>query len=1247
MKRKFLSILLTLAMALTLLPTAAMADETPVEAPAETKVAQIGDVKYDTLQAAVDAAPRKATVKLLADTKENVTIGTPYVTLDLNGHTLNGSTGERKPALTITARVTVMDSSEAQTGTIMREDTAENSGVSSHYVIDVQGSGWLTFESGTVKNGSGAGGTKGASLVRVGDDSVAKYPGLTIKGGTFTQDNFIVIKVDRGDLFLNGGTLESAHSYAVENWFRATIKGGTVNGDVTSVNYGDANKVAKVAITGGTVTGDLDTRSYDPTTGKLTSINDAAKSTIEVTGGTFSSNPTKYVVENSSVTKNDDGTYGVAKAYLAKVGETSYYTMDDAFHAAVASGETLTLLCDYTTASLQNSGSKSFTIDLNGHTWTYTSKDTNSAAFEINYPDVTLTVKNGKIVSSQLVGLIPSAMGGTITYDNSGLVFENIEATANATSGIETNGNNTNDSVTLKNSTLNVPNGFGIYFPSSGTLTIDNSTINAKTMGVQVCAGSLSINAGSAITVSGDAVPKTENDGAIQDGAAISIVNRIGYKGLGKIAVTGGTFTAKSGNAAIKAYNWQNQTESNFNASDKVSVSGGTFTSEVPKNCCAPGFVPKANSDDTYGVEINEDADMAAEVLDAQGNTVGAYDTLADAITAAKNGETVKLLKDVTENVSISRNLVLDLNGKTLTGKDLVNKNKKHERIALTANAGKVEVKNGIIDGRVNAYDSADLTIDADVTVKNSYNGSGYDCFGIVVWGDGTFGQNGCQTPKLTVNGKVIMEKGGVAISTNGTDKSCAVVTINDGAVISTTEDGAIYLPSGKLTMNGGTVSGPTGIQICAGTADITADFKLNKGTVTATGTDQRTSKGTGDGLIPDGAAISVVNRNYPNGVPSVTINGGSFSSVNSDAVLAYKWSEGTASEWTDAKTYVKINDGYFTSDPSAYVVNNGSANIVKRDGSEGAYTYTVLARSSLTSGVYLTDPSGALASNYYVSSTANGVWTVSYSAPSSGGGSSSSSRRYDVSAPSVKHGDVTVSPKTASKGDTVTITVKPDSGYELDTLTVKDASGSKIKVKDKGDGKFTFTMPASKVTVSAEFAEIETLDFADVSTDAYYYEAVKWAAKKGITGGTGDGTFNPNGSCTRAHIVTFLWRAAGSPEPKSTVSFADVPAGSYYAKAVAWAVENGITLGTGDGTFSPNATCTRAQSVTFLYRALGTAPTTVNGFTDVTADAFYADAVAWAVESGVTNGTTDSTFSPNNGCTRAQIVTFLYRTMK
>ena len=568
-------------------------------------VAEVNGKTYPNLQAAINAAPRKATVKLLADTKENVTISTNYVTLDLNGHTLNGGTEKGKPALTVTARVTVMDSSETQTGTIMREDTAENSGVSSHYVIDIQGAGWLTFESGNVTNDSGNAEGKGASLVRVGDDSVAKYPGLNIKGGNFTQNNFVVIKVDSGDLFLNGGTLNSTNSYAIENWHRATVKGGTVNGavaawtysgghnsdlaisggtvngDVKSVTYdGAEGKTAKVSITGGVVNGTLSASKYNST-----ETNDPTKATIEVTGGTFSTDPSRYLVESSTATQNVDGTYGVEKAYLAQVGETSYYTMDEAFKAQTENGGVITLLRDYTTSSTFNSGSIARVVDLNGHTWTCTGTDANSAAFEINYSNASLTVKNGKIVSSQLIGLIPSANGGSITYDNSTLTFEGVEATTTATSGIETNGNNTNDTVVLKNSTLNVPNGFGIYFPSSGTLTIDNSTINAKTMGVQVCSGSLNINEGSAITVSGDPVAKTEGDGAIQDGAAISIVNRPGYKGLDQVAVTGGTFTAQgNNNAAIKAYSWDSSTkqESPFDDADnKVTVSGGEFNGNL------------------------------------------------------------------------------------------------------------------------------------------------------------------------------------------------------------------------------------------------------------------------------------------------------------------------------------------------------------------------------------------------------------------------------------------------------------------------------------------------------------------------------------------------------------------------------------------------------------------------------------------------------------------------------------------
>ena len=244
-----------------------------------------------------------------------------------------------------------------------------------------------------------------------------------------------------------------------------------------------------------------------------------------------------------------------------------------------------------------------------------------------------------------------------------------------------------------------------------------------------------------------------------------------------------------------------------------------------------------------------------------------------------------------------------------------------------------------------------------------------------------------------------------------------------------------------------------------------------------------------------------------------------------------------------------------------------------------------------------------------------------------------------------IRNGTVTANRRYAERGDTVTITVKPDDGFKLDDLTVTDKNGNELKLTDKGNGKYTFTMPAGKVEINAAFVkEVEISPFSDVSTSAYYYEAVKWAQEKGITGGIGNGLFGPNQPCTRAQIVTFLWRAAGSPEPKTMSSFADVSMDAYYAKAVAWAVENGITTGTGDGKFSPDATCTRAQSVTFLFRAIGKLVDSKAEFSDVLTDSYYANAVAWAVENGVTNGIGDGLFGPDNSCTRAQIVTFLFR---
>lgn len=842
--------------------------------PASPDVAEVSGQSYPSLQAAIDAATRNATVKLLADTHENVTISANAIKLDLNGHTLNGSTVKASPALTINnTRVTVQDSSEAQTGTIMREDTAENSGVSSHYVIDVQGkNGFLLFNGGTVKNNSGtANGAKGSSLVRVGNDSDKKsHPVVTIAGGTFTQDNFIAIKVDFGTLYVKGGVINSKNSYAVENWLNANIKdnavingnvsswtyaegsnsnlnisGGTVNGNVESVTYdGAEGKKAKVSITGGTVNGTLSAGKYNST-----EINDPTKATIEVTGGTFSTDPSRYLAENSAATKNADGTYGVAKAYLAQVGETSYYTMDEAFKAQTTSGEAITLLRDYTTGSAFNSGTVARVVDLNGHTWTCTGTDTNSAAFEINNPNASLTVKNGKVVSSQLIGLIPSAMGGTIKYDNSTLTFDGVEASTTATSGIETNGNNTNDTVVLKNSTLNVPNGFGIYFPSSGTLTIDNSTINAKTMGAQVCSGSLNVNAGSAITVSGDPVAKTENDGAIQDGAAISIVNRPGYKGLDKVAITGGAFKAKDANAAIKAYTWDSATkqESAFdNSANTVTVSGGTFSAKVPTEYCAEGLTCIKNSDGTYGVAA------AAQIGDKN------YASVQAAIDAANEGDTVKLLADAAEDVTVAegKSLTLDLNGFTLTnvkGHTITN----NGTLTITDSS---ETKTGTVDnlthGKGALVNAGTATLEGGTFERSNEAGklSPYSNGGNSWY---TVQNKGVMTIK---DGTTVKNAGGFSSNLCNADDTNAKLVINGGTFaggINAVKNGS----NTKLEITGGTFSNASQYVVMNW-----SDATISGGTFTAEGT----------------APSVLFTSSYGNDKDSLKVTGGTFSGVAS-----------------------------------------------------------------------------------------------------------------------------------------------------------------------------------------------------------------------------------------------------------------------------------------------------------------------------------------------------------------------------
>lgn len=703
---------------------------------------------------------------------------------------------------------------------------------------------------------------------------------------------------------------------------------------------------------------------------------------------------------------------------------------------------------------------------------------------------------------------------------------------------------------------------------------------------------------------------------------------------VGKLTISGGEFKHASDTQEMIVDHYDESNKGN------AVVTGGKFDADISK------YIPTDYVQSADGtVEKLGETNAVAKVGDTY------YKTLADAVAAADNN-TVTLLKDVTADITIpaGKTMTLDLNGKTLTNVNdhtILNNgnltitgtgkvdNISHAKGALY-NKGTVVVNGGTFDrSKENGKTSNDsgsnswytiknvgsMTIHDGATVQTAGNNTTLGKFSSLVsngyFNAGDYTNNrGLEQPILTIDGGTF--RGGLNTIKND-DR--AKLTINGGTFSNYYQ--AVVQNHNIAEITGGTFTAASdanaktyGIYNCGCGAEI------DLGTLTVSG-------GTFTGATYAVADVSSENAD-------VTISGGQFAGTKAAIVKS-----------STSKATIAVSGGKFSSDPSVYVVGNGNTNIVKRDGSEGAYTYTVLAKSGLTSGVYLTNPSGALASNYYVSSTANGVWTVSYSAPYSGG-SSSYDPTYSVSTPSkTENGSVTVSPKNASKGDTVTVTVKPDSGYVLETLTVTDKNGNELTLKDKGDGKYTFTMPAGKVEVKATFMEDNSMlnFFYDVPNNAYFYEAVKWAVENGITTGVGNDLFAPEQPCTRAQIVTFLWRAAGSPEPKGAASgMSDVVSGGYYEKAVAWAIENGITTGTTTSTFSPDATCTRAQAVTFLARALKAKAASAAEFSDVPTDSYFADAVAWAAANGVTEGIGGGLFGSDNDCTRGQIVTFLYR---
>ena len=799
-----------------------------------------------------------------------------------------------------------------------------------------------------------------------------------------------------------------------------------------------------------------------------------------------------------------------------------------------------------------------------------------------------------------------------------------------------------------------------IYHPQAGTLTVSGGTISGVTGGIQMCSGNLVVTGGTiAATGNGDTSGKT-GDGSIPDGAAVSVVDR-GYPGGAPTAtITDGTLTSANDVDAVTGYDWSNNTKTDWveaEDKDQLVVTGGTFSSNVTK--FVPAGFEVADNSGTYRVGMAEGQKVV--ILDALGNQLSAYNDFESAFAAAKNGQTLKLLDSISsDRINLEdKSIVVDFNGKTLTSTAA------YGVMFCAKNGNKITV-NGTTEG-------SKLVGTLMVT-------SGTD--GHIEVNGGTY-ENSKYCP-IYINGAVNSENStltvkNATITASGTDsdqdKGCAVYLA--GYCTSTFKDTTVTAPvtgieirAGKLTLTNCDVTGGNGevetnangngttvknaaLAISQHTTKKPIDVTINGGTFTGKASVYQTDvQNTGSANVK----ASVKNGNFNGMVKgetngTIAVSGGTFDKPVKEEYCANNYipkDNDNGTYGVKRGSYIaQVNDGekFETLQAAVDAASDGNTITLLKNCTESV---TVSGKSlTIDKNNHGYDFAKVTVDSNSTKTENDDILTITYTAPSSSSGSSYDPT-YSVSTPSkTENGSVTVSPKNASKGDTVTVTVKPDSGYVLETLTVTDKNGNELTLKDKGNGKYTFTMPAGKVEVKATFMEDNSMlnFFYDVPNDAYFYEAVKWAVENGITTGVGNDLFAPEQPCTRAQIVTFLWRAAGSPEPKGAASgMTDVVSGSYYEKAVAWAIENGITTGTTTSTFSPDATCTRAQAVTFLARAMNAKAASAAEFSDVPTGSYFADAVAWAAANGVTEGIGGGLFGSDNDCTRGQIVTFLYR---
>ncbi len=1018
-----------------------------------------------------------------------------------------------------------------------------------------------------------------------------KNGNLTIENGTFVG-NVSVVQVENGTLTISGGEFK-----LLQKWE------GSSKYLINCIDENYENKSAVVDIRGGKFV------DFDPNVAPEKKVDGKA--------------PSFVISAGIGVTKDAAGSFTAMPNMAAQIVDTdgnsvaAYATLQEAF-ANVKTGDTVTLLADTKENVTIN---KNITLDLGGKTLT----NTNAGKATLSVSG-TATVKNGTIEGGTSYYNIAV---GTKEAPGGNLTLENVEATAGNydASMIDNWG-----TLTIKSGTYT--GGLNVVKSEPGAnLVIDNGkfTLDHSKGGYTATIynyGTATINNGEFYQIATTpylAYPEVIMNG--KDGDATP-----------SMTVKNGTFVNKHSKGKI-FWCYGNATP------DTMHVTGGKFSKTVSSSYLMDGYATLRVGDwyvlgkaaekvslDKHEVTLNigETVTLTATVTPDDAAQTVVWSSKNSPIAAVENGvvtaksrgettitvtatgknkyDTCKVIVLAPADVKTGTPVVEGTEGVDKTAVDAVSKTKMSS--GSGSDAGLTTAARKVSDGITTAPTKTEYMAKAPEGAAESAADAHFTTI---------------IAPRLD-------------IKVNAYDATERVLTLDIKAVY----DIKVTIATGsKLTEFNGSNADKVD----------TVTVKTNAGTLDTTGQTVRFKLYLPTDFAKSGEYIYVMHTKDSGEkyIYCLKVYGGSSAPYvivdNKNGFSSFvvsKTKEVAASITADSTTIY-----YETLQDAVNAVKDGQTVKLEADNAETAtLSRTVKFTLDKNSHVF----TGSIKAGSYTTVTATDTepveYTFTYSRPSSG--SSSYDTTYSVSTPSkTENGSVTVSPKNASKGDTVTVTVKPDSGYVLETLTVTDKNGNELTLKDKGNGKYTFTMPAGKVEVKATFMEDNSVlnFFYDVPNGAYFYEAVKWAVKNGITNGVGDNLFAPGQPCTRAQIVTFLWRAAGSPEPKGTVAgMTDVVSGSYYEKAVAWAIENGVTTGTTATTFSPDATCTRAQSVTFLYRALGTAPTTVNGFTDVTADAFYADAVAWAVESGVTNGTSASTFSPNNGCTRAQIVTFLFR---